>query len=322
MIVTLTANPSLDRTVALPGPLQRGRVQRATSVIREPAGKGVNVARVVLAAGRSAVAVLPGSPHDPMLVALRELDVPHRTVPMPGQVRVNLTLSEPDGTTTKVNDPGPHLPDHVLSALGDLLVEQAAGARWVVLSGSLPPGTPSTWYAHLVARLRSTGARVAVDTSGAPLLATLDPAVAHLPQLVKPNAEELAELAGTPGADLEHDVEAAIAAATRLVARGVGAVLATLGAAGALLVTAEGAWRAAPPRIRPRSTVGAGDSALAGYLLAELTGAAPAERLRSAAAHGAAAVSLPGSALPAPADLRLSDVTVRSLRPSFEQDPT
>ncbi len=315
MIVTLTANPSLDRTVALPGPLERGRVQRAIAVTSDPGGKGVNVARVVLAADRFAVAVLPGSHDDPLVHALREAGVTHRAVPVSGRVRVNLTLSEPDGTTTKINDPGLPLDAHVLEQLAEVLVREAAGARWAVLSGSLPPGVPTSWYAELVARLHSCGAAVAVDTSGAPLLATLAPGVPHLPDLVKPNGEELAELAGRPGLDFEDDLDAAAAAATALVDRGVGAVLATLGAAGALLVTRDGAWSASPPPIRARSTVGAGDSALAGYLIADLAGADPVGRLRAAVAHGAAAVGLPGSSLPTPADLDLDAVRVTRLLP-------
>ena len=313
MIVTLTANPSLDRTVALPSALERGRVQRAVAVTSDPGGKGVNVARVVQAAGRLAVAVLPGSHDDPLVLALRQVGLTHRAVPVRGQVRVNLTLSEPDGTTTKVNDPGLPLEPEVLRELADVLVREAAGARWAVLSGSLPPGVPTDWYAELVHRLRACGAGIAVDTSGAPLLATLAPGVPHLPDLVKPNGEELAEIAGLPGADLEHDLEAAVAAAHSVVERGVGAVLATLGAAGALLVTRDGAWSAAPAPVRARSTVGAGDSALAGYLLADLAGAGPEDCLRSAVAHGAAAVALPGSTLPTPADVALDAVSVSRL---------
>lgn len=313
MIVTLTANPSLDRTVSLPGRLDRGRLQRALAVTDEPGGKGVNVARVVVAAGRPAVAVLPGAHDDPLLVALRASGLPHRPVAVEGRVRVNLTLAEPDGTTTKVNDPGLPLDDAVLEQLAAVLVREAAGARWAVLSGSLPPGAPADWYARLVARLRGCGASVAVDTSGAPLRALLAPGVTWLPDLLKPNGEELAELAGTACCDLENDLPAAAAAAGVLVERGVGAVLATLGAAGALLVTPDGVWTARPPEVRARSTVGAGDSALAGYLLAELAGADPAGRLRSAVAHGAAAVGLPGSALPSPDDVAVDAVHVTAL---------
>lgn len=313
MIVTLTANPSLDRTVTLDGPLERGRVQRAVATTSVPAGKGVNVARVVLSAGRSAVAVLPGAHDDPLVIALRDLGIPHRAVEVTGRLRVNLTIAEPDGTTTKVNEPGLPLSADQLAALTTTLEREAAGARWAVLSGSLPPGVPASWYAELVGRLRASGAAVAVDTSGAPLLATLAEDVAHLPQLIKPNGEELAELAGVVGVDLEADVDAAAAAAAALVDRGVEAVLATLGAAGAVLATRDGVWIACPPAIRRLSTVGAGDSALAGYLIADLAGADPADRLRSAVAHGAAAAALPGSTLPTPADLRTGDVQLHVL---------
>ena len=146
-----------------------------------------------------------------------------------------------------------------------------------------------------------------------PLLAALAAEGPDLPDLVKPNGEEFAELVGRPGADLEHDVPAAVEVAAALVARGVGAVLGTLGGAGAFLVTRDGAWSATPPRVPVRSTVGAGDSALAGYLLADLAGAEPAERLRRAVAYGAAAVSLPGSALPVPSDLDPEAVSVSPL---------
>jgi 1-phosphofructokinase len=321
MIVTLTANPSLDRTVALPGALQRGRVQRATSVHSDPGGKGVNVARVVTAAGRVAVAVLPGSHDDPLVLALREVGVTHRAVPVAGRVRVNLTLTEPDGTTTKVNDPGLALDREVLDALAEAVLREAAGARWAVLSGSLPPGVPDDWYAELVAALQGSGAAVAVDTSGAPLNALLAPGVTFLPDLLKPNGEELAELVGTPDRDLESDPAAAAEAAATLVERGVGAVLATLGAAGAVLVTPEGSWSATPPPVQARSTVGAGDSALAGYVLADLRGAGPAERLASAVAHGAAAASLPGSTLPRPADVSTAEVVVTRLPVPTPVDP-
>lgn len=313
MIVTLTANPSLDRTVALPGRLERGQVQRALTTTVDPGGKGVNVARVVTAAGCLAVAVLPGEHDDPLVLALRDARVTHRPVPVSGRVRVNLTLTEPDGTTTKVNEPGLQLDDDVLEALTVALAREAAGARWAVLSGSLPPGVPVGWYAELVDRLRSTGVAIALDTSGPPLLAALAAGVPSLPDLLKPNGEELAELTGHNGLDLERDPAVAAQAAGELVRRGVGAVLATLGADGAVLVTPEGSWMGRPPRIRARSSVGAGDSALAGYLLADLTGAAPEQRLRTAIAYGAAAAALPGSTLPTPDDVDLDGVTVDRL---------
>lgn len=321
MIVTLTANPSVDRTVALDGPLLRGGVLRAASVTSEPGGKGVNVARAVTAAGRLALAVLPASAEDPLVLALREAGVPHRAVDVVGRVRTNITVTEPDGTTTKLNEPGLVLDDEVTRRLTETLLREATGARWAVLSGSLPPGARAGWYAELVVALRTSACCVAVDTSGAPLRALLEAGAPAAPDLLKPNAEELAYAVGADARELESDPRATAEAAERLRSLGVRAVLATLGADGAVLVTAEGAWHAVPPAVAARSTVGAGDSALSGYLLADLADAGADDRLRHAVAYGAAAAALPGSALPAPHQTRPDDVRVTRLAPPHPSPP-
>jgi 1-phosphofructokinase len=302
-VVTLTANPSLDRTLELPGPLAEGGVMRLLGGATEPGGKGVNVARAMAAAGIAVVPVLPAAAHDPIVAALTERGMPLVTVPVDAPVRTNYTLTSPDGTTTKLNEPGVPLSPETRAALTQALRLHASGARWVVLSGSLPPGTPPGWYADLVVALRSTGARIAVDTSEEPLRALLDAGPAGAPDLLKPNAEELASLAGVEEADLLADPQAVLDAVRGLHERGVAEVLLTLGGDGALLSTADGMWSAEPPAITVRSTVGAGDSSLAGYLIADLAGAAPAERLRTAVAYGAASASLPGSAVPTPAQV-------------------
>jgi len=310
-VVTLTANPSLDRTLTLPGPLHRGGVTRLAPSTTEPGGKGVNVARAVAAAGVEVLAVLPAAADDPFVRALTAIGLPPAVVSVPAPVRTNYTLTEPDGTTTKLNEPGAALDDDVRAALADVLHAAAGTARWVALSGSLPRGTPVDWYAELVRRLRSTGARIAVDTSEAPLLALLAAGPGSAPDLVKPNTEELAQLAGTTEAELLADPAATRAAVDDLHRRGVAEVLLTLGADGAMLSTAAGCWSAAPPPTTVRSTVGAGDSSLAGYLLADLAGAAPAERLATAVAYGSAAAGLPGSAVPRPDQADPGAVAVR-----------
>jgi 1-phosphofructokinase len=315
MIVTLTANPSLDRTATLERPLTRGDVHRVTSVTVEPGGKGINVARVAHYAGHPVRAILPAGQDDPILRGLDVLRVPYRVVPLREEVRTNLTLTEPDGTTTKINEPGPSLDAAAIERLAHLLVLESERADWVVLSGSLPPGVPSDWYADLVRALRPWGCKIAVDTSDAPLLSLADSFPAAAPDLLKPNSEELAQLTGADPETLEAaasagDPSACVEAARSLVARGVGAVMATLGAAGAVLVTAEGAWHASPPPITLRSTVGAGDSSVAGYVLAETRGLTPPDRLRLAVAYGSAAASLAGTALPHPEQLNTTAVTI------------
>ncbi|MBT2520306.1 1-phosphofructokinase family hexose kinase [Arthrobacter sp. ISL-28] len=330
MIVTLTANPSLDRTVALSGPLERGEVQRAVSVSQESGGKGVNVSRALVASGLETIAVLPGGDSDPVISGLQEAGVPFAAMAIHEPLRTNVALTEPGGVTTKINEPGPVLDEDAQEALIRLLLERAKGATWVVLAGSLPPGVPSDFYATITRRLRSAGPgnsvpQIAVDSSGAPLAASIadgaSGAVSGKPDLLKPNAEELAELAAAAGfasvstaEELEADPEAAAAAAAAVVRSGVGAVLATLGSKGAVLVTADGAWLATHPPVTAVSTVGAGDSSLAGYLLAAGQGAAPADCLRQAVAHGAAAASLPGSTVPAVHQTTPDAVTITALR--------
>ncbi|MBH0084107.1 1-phosphofructokinase family hexose kinase [Salinibacterium sp. SWN167] len=308
MIVTVTANPSLDRTIELAAALDRGGVQRSVSSSEQPGGKGVNVSRALIASGLDTVAVLPGDDSDPMLVALRAEHTPTAGLPIRGRVRSNVTITEPDGTTTKINEPGPQLTADDDAALIDLVVSHARRAEWVVLAGSLPPGLSDDFYVRVIKAIRTAAAddtaaaarpRIAVDSSGAPMLALIKSGIGV--DLIKPNAEELAEMTGLPDT-FEDDPDAAAAAALTLVHRGCRAVLATLGSRGALLVTAGETWRATMPPVAAKSTVGAGDASLAGYLLADQRGAAPERRLAQAVAHGAAAASLPGSTMPSPED--------------------
>lgn len=320
MIVTVTPNPSIDRTVTLTAPLTRGAVHRVTSVTTEPGGKGVNVARALTLAGLEAVAVLPAPATDPLVDALQASAVAFRRVPTTEAVRTNLAITEHDGTTTKLNEPGAVLDIAALDALTQSVLSSAEGASWVVLSGSLPPGVPDSWYADIVSYLRPYPCRVAVDTSDGPLAALVDSLGRAAPDLLKPNAEELASVLGYSPQALEAavahgDPEPVVSAARRLVDRGVGTVLATLGAAGAVLVDATGSWMATPPLIVPRSTVGAGDASLAGYVRAAAGNALPPQRLQMAVAYGSAAAALPGSALPTPAQIDLNAIQVVTINP-------
>ncbi|WP_399935454.1 1-phosphofructokinase [Streptomyces kanamyceticus] len=300
MILTVTPNPSLDRTYEVPS-LDRGEVVRATGDRMDPGGKGVNVSRAVAAAGVRTVAVLPlgGAPGALVATLLDEQGIEVAPVPVAGQTRSNIAVAEPDGTLTKINAPGPELSEDEREALLTAVGERSAGAEWVACCGSLPRGLAPSWYAELVARAHAAGARIALDTSGPALLAAL----AERPDVVKPNAEELAGAVGRP----LTTVGDAVKAAQELRELGAHAVLASLGADGQLLVDGSGAYFASAPVDAVRSNVGAGDSSLAGFLIAGGTGA---RALASAVAHGAAAVQLPGSVLPSPADLRPEAVTV------------
>lgn len=303
MIVTLTLNPSLDRTIEIVS-LDRGQVLRASHTRVDPGGKGVNVSRALLANGFSSLAVLPcGGDEGMHLVRLLENEgVRVRIVPIGSHTRSNVSLVEPDGTVTKVNEPGPVLSPAEIGDVMTVLLAEATAAQWVVASGSLPPGLTGQAFANLCKRLSRAGVRLAVDTSGDGLREAAKAGVC----LVKPNREELAEVVGAPLPTI-GDV---VAAAQQLRAWGAGAVLASLGAEGAVLVDENGVIHGAAPVIRPRSSVGAGDALLAGFLAA---GAKGADALKLALAWGAAAVSLPGSRMPGPDDIGRQHVQTHPL---------
>ncbi|MDO7869243.1 1-phosphofructokinase family hexose kinase [Nocardioides jiangxiensis] len=312
MITTLTPHPSLDRTVVLAGPLERGTVLRVTSSGAQAAGKGVNISRAAVSAGLPTVAVFPAEAEDSFVRELAAAGVTCVPVAGGGPIRVNLTLTEPDGTTTKLNASAVPAGPALLDALADAVLQHADDG-WVVLAGSLPPGAPDDWYARVARALRRTPARVAVDTSDAPLAALVADLESSAPHLLKPNTDELASITGADPTRLEGDPAAAARAARTLVDRGVDAVLATLGGAGAVLVTRDVALHATPPPTTVVSTVGAGDCSLFGYLLGEQQGLRADQRLALAVAYGSAAAALPGTTIPTPAQVRPGLVHVTKL---------
>jgi len=305
VIVTLTPNPSVDRTVEVLH-LRRGAVMRARAAHVDAGGKGVNVSRALAANGHKSLAVLPvgGAEGVQLAALLAGLGVDIVPVPIGQSVRANVAIVEPDGTTTKVNEPGPRLRRAEVSALVSATIDAArdAGhaARWLALCGSLPPGAPSDLYFRLVDALRDSDIQVAVDSSGPDFAKAL----AGRPDLVKPNRDELAEIVACQLLTLGDVVDAA----QELRARGARTVLASLGADGAVIVGPDGVLHGEAPVAEPRSTVGSGDAMLAGYLSASSTGAVSA--LAEALAWGAAATSLPGSRMPEPHDLDRAAVRV------------
>ncbi|CAL9534244.1 Tagatose-6-phosphate kinase [Streptomyces sp. enrichment culture] len=283
MILTVTLNTALDLTYRVPG-LTPHASHRVTEVTERPGGKGVNVARVLAALGHEVTvtgfaggatgrAVRDGLAGRPRLV--------DALLPVTGATRRTIAVvDEHTGDTTQLNEPGPLITPAEWNAFQEAYEDLLAGVSAVALCGSLPPGVPVGAYAGLVRAARAAAVPVLLDTSGEPLRR----AVAARPDLIKPNADELAELTGF------HEPLRATRGARR---RGARAVVASLGAEGLLAVTGEGRWRAAPPaRVRGNPT-GAGDSAVAG-LLSGLAERLPwPDRLARAVALSAATVLAP-----------------------------
>ena len=259
MIVTLTPNPSLDLTLEV-GALQRGAVHRASSASAEAAGKGVNISKALHQNGLDTVAIVPngGSNGSEICRLLRTEGVSYVSVPIEGDVRANVSIVEPGGVVTKVNEAGPDITSDEVVAIIEACDAAASPGGWLVATGSLAPGMPVDFYGMVCRRLKELDVRVAIDSSGPPLEASL----AAGPDLVKPNRHELEELLGEKLATLGH----VVAAADRVLEMGAGQVLVSLGSDGAVLVDADGAVHGTVAVAEVRNTVGAGDALLAGYL--------------------------------------------------------
>ncbi|MBP3087910.1 1-phosphofructokinase family hexose kinase [Corynebacterium sp. sy017] len=320
MIVTLTPNPSIDATVTLSSPLELGTVNRAQSISHVAGGKGINVSHAIHKAQKATHALFPAAQHDQFINLLEEIAVPYSRITLDDKVRVNTTITDPHGVTTKLNGTGPHLSSTHQTQLMSALLDKAAHANWVVLAGSLPQNTPVEFYATLCQVLRKElpHVRIAVDTSDAPLKALGKHLHHAAPNLLKPNGLELGQLVGCDGNALENAARQGnfsdiIKATHTIISRGVSEVLVTLGDAGALLATSSGIWHASPPPITVVSTVGAGDCCLAGYLMARAEGKTFAQALQQAVAYGSAATALPGTTIPTPELINTTDTVITEL---------
>ncbi|MGA4990331.1 1-phosphofructokinase family hexose kinase [Nonomuraea bangladeshensis] len=279
MILTVTLNMALDVTYQVPA-VEWDGVNRVGEVHRRAGGKGVNVARVLAALGREVLVTgLAGGPTGQAIEDdLRAAELPGAVFAVAGDSRTTLAVSETGErpATTLFNEPGPEVTGEELAAFTRHYAALAADAEVVVLSGSLPRGVPADFYATLSGL---TAAPVIVDADGDPLRHAPE----GRPAIVKPNAEELAR--AVPGAPEEG--------ARALRERGAESVVVSLGAGGLLAVTGEGTFRARMPYTVRGNPTGAGDSLVAGLALGLAEATPWPDRLRRAAALGAAAVAAP-----------------------------
>ena len=179
MIVTLTPNPSLDRTLFL-DTFTRGAVNRCSATLAEPSGKGINVALALHSHGVPVLAVLPiGGPAGEQLVQLLDAaGLPYRAVTITGTIRTNVSMIEADGTSSKINEPGPTLTPEEVAELIRTTLDSCSSADWLAICGTLPNGFSERQLVEAVRAARTAGLRVAVDASGSTLRAVLSAAPA------------------------------------------------------------------------------------------------------------------------------------------------
>lgn len=283
MIVTVTPSPAVDWTVATDS-FELDAVNRASTSTREASGKGVNVSWALHRAGVPTVAVFPGGGQTGQFMdnAFTEAGMSFTRVETNREVRTNITLVTP-GHSTKINEPGVGVSPGQLKELADTAVAATRGARAVLLCGSLPPTMTPAQFADLVTVLRRSspqGTEIVVDSSGEPLTAAL----AAGPSLIKPNVHELSELVGEDIRTIGDVIEAA----QQVRQAGATAVLASLGADGAVYVDDENTLLAAGHDIPFVNSVGAGDALLAGFMAVE---GDPGARLHNAVLWASSAVA-------------------------------
>ena len=312
-IATITINPAIDIFVNV-SHVEPTRKLRCSAPKRDPGGGGINVARVAHRLGSTVAAIYPaGGAIGKLLQRLVEREgIDSVTTPSHVETRENFTAFENDtGEQYRFVLPGSALHRAEWEACLDRLATLPDKPKIVVASGSIPPGVPDDFYALVARCAKKLGAKMVLDTSGAALKSALAEGVT----LIKPNHHELASFVGGQ-LDGENDY---IAACRKLIAdKRVEAVALTLGEDGALLVTADGAWRSEPMHIEVVSTVGAGDSFLGGMVAAIAAGKPLDQAFRVAVAAGSAAVMSPGTELCHEADVKrlLEEVKISEIAPA------
>ncbi|MDX2005667.1 MAG: 1-phosphofructokinase family hexose kinase [Meiothermus sp.] len=292
MIHTLTLNPSLDMRMRYLSP-RLGELNRAESVLLEPSGKGLNVARALHAQGHLVRAVLPLGGHFGRIIAESLTGFAASVIPIAGQTRCNVKVTDvQSGAVSEFNAPGPRLSAEEWAEVQAVLLEPVRPGDWAVLSGSLPPGLGHDTYALLATRLKARGALVCVDAEGE----QLRQAIAAKPFLVKPNRKELEGLMGRELSSLDQLVSAARA----IQQVGAEHVAVSLGGEGALYLLGDEVVRAAAPEIQVYQTMGCGDALMAGTVAGLIHGLPTLEVARQGVAWGTARALVRHTEFPSP----------------------
>ena len=310
-IVTLTPNPAIDLSTSIDRVVPMRKL-RCTAQRRDPGGGGVNVARVVKRFSGDVEAIFPiGGMTGQLLRHLVEDErIPNRVIEVEAETREDFSVTELSTTLQyRFVLPGMPLRESEWRRYLDVLAATQPRPKFIVASGSLPPGVPNDFYAQAAGIAGKLGTKFILDTSGAPLVAALERGV----YLIKPNLREMCELAGTPLANQDDW----ITAARRIIETGkVEVVALSLGHLGALLVTRDQALRSPALPIKPISAIGAGDSFLGAMVFSLAKGDSLADAFRLGVAAGSAALIHEGTELCQPVDVYrlLAEVRIEPAR--------
>lgn len=308
MILTVTLNPSVDRLIYVPSLLVND-TNRIAKIEEDAGGKGINVARMLRRLGEPATAAgFVGGPSGSYVCHILEREgVECLFTHINGNTRTNLAIQEDDGSPpTALNEPGPPVSASDMQTLMTQMEQILPNYSYVCFGGSLPPGAPRDIYITLCKLVTEAGARVVLDADGEALAR----GITSRPFMAKPNEYEVERLLGRQVDTLEQAAEAAI----ELRAAGVEVPIVSMGGSGAAVASSEGVYTAVPPQVEAVSTVGSGDSMIAGFLSRISRGRTIAEALRTATAAGAATAMSDGSDIGKEADVRRLEPLVQVTR--------
>lgn len=289
MIITVSLNPALDKTVTLPG-FAVNTVNRVQNYRLDPGGKGINVSKVIKALGGKTLClgVLGGAPGGFIKSALDSMELPNDMVITGEPTRTNIKIVDPVlGTNTDINEAGSPIREETLQAVWEKLTRVVQPGDTVVFAGKNPPGMADDQLATWIRQLKSLDVRICVDTVGEPMRLCLQ----ERPDIIKPNKVELSEVLGRKLVS-DRDI---LEAACNLVGQGVGLVAVSMGDQGAFFATKEQVIRAYSPKVSVASTVGAGDAMMAALAHYTAAGCSLEETARRATAVASAAVTCSGS---------------------------
>jgi 6-phosphofructokinase 2 len=292
MIVTITMNPAVDKSTSV-NKLIAEKKMRCSEMITEAGGGGLNVSKALKELGSDSLAIFPSGGINGQLIEkyLQSFNISYKTIPIGKETRENIVVRENDTNLQyRFVMPGASLTEQEAQSCFQIVQQLQPAPGYIVASGSLPPGLPENFFARLAKIARQLNARFIIDTSGTPLQLAAKEGV----YLLKPNLSELCALAGVNYLELNEVKDAALS----VIKQGQCEVMVvSMGPAGALLVTHNESIRTPAPTVKKQSTVGAGDSMVAGLMWMLSQGRSLQETVKFGVACGTAATMNPGTQL-------------------------
>lgn len=257
MIITVTMNPAIDKTVDLVH-FEHGSLNRLTNVIIDAGGKGINVSKTIKELGGETITTgfIGGSGGVLIEKVLKEQGIKSDFVQVSGETRTNLKVVEQNGFVTELNEPGPVLKQEEIDLLTEKLLGYAGADTLFVIAGSIPNGVDKNIYKELIIKLKEKGAKVFLDADGDLFVNSLE----AKPDIIKPNRSELEEYFSM---DYRANEEELIKMGNKLLDKGIGMVAISLGQMGALFLSKDQSIRCPGLKVEAHSTVGAGDAMVA-----------------------------------------------------------